>query len=171
MKNAILIGILTLIVVVVGCTQNQPSEVVTIYDAEIANFPVEEISNAELESLNLTINDEYKARATYEKIINKFGEIRPFSNIILSEESHILHLKAIYDKYNLTIPEDTWYDKVPEFDSVQEACQAGVQAETENAALYDSLFEQVDNEDVIYVFTKLRDASLNNHLKAFQRCS
>ena len=41
----------------------------------------------------------------------------------------------------------------------------------ENAALYDELFSKVDNQDIIAVFTSLRDASQDKHLPAFQRCA
>ena len=134
------------------------------------SLPKEDISESEIEALGLAINDEYKARATYKKVIEKFGEVKPFSNIINSEENHINELKNLYNKYDLEIPADEWYDKVPEFDSVAEACQAGVDAEIENAALYDELFSKIDNQDITAVFTSLRDASNNNHLPAFQRC-
>ncbi|WP_447962675.1 hypothetical protein [Nitrospira sp. Ecomares 2.1] len=32
--------------------------------------------------------DEYKARAFYRLVLNTFGEIRPFSNIVNAEETH-----------------------------------------------------------------------------------
>ena len=34
------------------------------------------------------INDEYHARAFYNAVIDKFGEIRPFSNIVQAETRH-----------------------------------------------------------------------------------
>jgi hypothetical protein len=49
----------------------------------------------------------------------------------------------LYGAYGIEVPEDTWYDKVPEFDSVEEACQAGVNAEVENAALYDQFLHRL----------------------------
>lgn len=128
------------------------------------------LTNDEIEALSLAINDEYKAKATYGKVIEKFGEVRPFSNIVKSEQKHIEELKELYNYYNIEIPEDNWYEKVPYFDSVKEACEAGINAEIENAALYDELFSKTQREDIIKVFTALRDASDNNHLPAFQRC-
>jgi hypothetical protein len=52
-----------------------------------------------------------------------------------------------------------------------EACAAGVQAEIDNAALYDELFSMVDNTDIIRVFTSLQQASETKHLPAFERCA
>lgn len=117
------------------------------------------------------INDEYKARALYQKVIDKFGEVRPFSNIIKAETQHIEELLPLFEKYGVAVPKDEWYDKVPEFASLQEACEAGVKAEIENAKMYDEFFKFVKEQDIIDVFKNLRDASQEKHLPAFQRCS
>ena len=182
MKKSVLILILLIsILVVVGCSsqqfqqdgiQNNQNKQLNQHDQDhLSEFPVEGLSEDEIEALDLTINDEFKAEATYQKVLDTFGDIRPFSNIINAEKKHSDALAEIYGKYGLAIPENDWYDKVPEFDSVQEACQAGVEAEIENVALYDDLFAKVDNQDIIAVFTSLRDASQNNHLPAFERCA
>ena len=47
------------------------------------------------------INDEYKARATYRLVISKFGEIRPFTNIVEAEGRHIQALLPLFDKYDI----------------------------------------------------------------------
>lgn len=154
-----------------GCaTPQQGKQLSQHADDHIASLPKEDISTDEVEALNLAINDEYKAKATYQNVIDKFGGVRPFSSIINSEENHINELKALFNKYDLDIPEDDWYEKVPEFSSITEACEGGVQAEIDNANLYDELFSMVDNQDITEVFTSLRDASRNNHLPAFERC-
>jgi hypothetical protein len=129
------------------------------------------LDEAEVEALVEAINDEYKALSVYQKVVDKFGEVRPFSNIIRAEEQHISALETLFVRYGIEIPENDWYNQVPEFDSVTAACQAGVQAEIDNAALYDGLFAAVDEPDIIQVFTSLRDASQYKHLPAFERCS
>ena len=135
------------------------------------SFPNEDLSEGEIEALDLTLNDEYKAEAIYQKVLDKFGEVSPFNKIINAEKTHSGSLEDIYEKYDLTIPNNDWYDQVEEYDSIQEACEAGVEAEIENVALYDGLFLDVDNQDIIAVFTSLRDASRDKHLPAFQRCA
>jgi len=175
-KTIITAFVLISILFIQGCVQDnygpQKNEMQQQTNhTSIDEYPVEELSEAEIEALGITLNDEYKARAIYKKVIEKFGDIRPFSMIINSETQHADQLITLHEKYSLDVPEDNWYDKVPEFDSVEEACIAAVNAEIENAALYDEMFAQVDNQDIISVFTSLRDASKNNHLPAFQRCS
>jgi hypothetical protein len=118
------------------------------------------------------IEDEYKARATYRSILNKFGAIRPFVNIIESEERHIRALIPLFWKYEIPLPEDNWQERVEVPNSVQEACQAGVQAEIENAEMYQRLLDLTQGyPDVQRVFLNLQRASQNNHLRAFQRCA
>lgn len=121
-------------------------------------------------ALNEAIQDEYKARAIYAKVIEKFGEIRPFSNIIHAESRHVDALAGLYQKYGLQVPKDNWRDKVPVFATPPDACAAAIQAEIENAALYDRIMTKINKPDLTRVFTALRDASLNNHLPAFKRC-
>ena len=124
------------------------------------------------DALKETLFDEYKARATYQKVINTFGNIRPFSNIIGSEVQHANAILNLYKKYGLTAPSDPWNaSKLPAFSSVQAACQAGVQAEVDNAAIYDRLLQLNLPDDIRAVFVNLRDASEDNHLQAFQRCA
>jgi hypothetical protein len=117
------------------------------------------------------INDEYKARATYQKVIDKLGAVRPFINIIKAEETHIGELKSLFKKYGVMVPEDKWYQQVPEFATLREACEAGVKAEIDNVKVYDGLLTFVKELDVVSVFKRLRRASQDNHLPAFQRCA
>ena len=121
-------------------------------------------------ALGEALQDEYKARATYARVIETFGEVRPFSNIIRAESQHIAALVGLYNQYDLSVPEDAWHDKVPVFSSLGEACAAAVQAEVDNAALYDHIAAKVHNPDLIRVFAALRDASVSRHLPAFKRC-
>lgn len=137
------------------------------------DYPAGELSDDVKEALDEAINDEYKALSTYEAVIDKFGAIRPFSMIKGAEEQHIASLKAVYDKYGLTVPENTWTTKVSTPATLQEACQIGVDAEIANAKLYKvQLIPMVENyEDIVGVFTVLMDASEQKHLPAFEKCN
>jgi hypothetical protein len=137
------------------------------------DYPVGDLSQQAKEALIEAINDEYKARALYEKTIEKFGFVRPFSMIIRAEEQHISSLKSLFDKYGLEIPKDDWTNKVSVEKTIQQACQAGVDAEIANAKLYqDKLLPMVsDYEDIKLVFNHLMNASQEKHLVAFERCN
>jgi len=135
-------------------------------------YPAGELSASVKDALNQAINDEYKAYSTYEAVIKKLGNVRPFSMIIRAEEQHISALKSIYDKYGLSVPENTLAKKVTAPATLQQACQVGVDAEITNAALYrDKLLPAVtDYSDITQVFENLMNASQQKHLPAFERC-
>jgi len=118
------------------------------------------------------INDEFKARATYRQVICTFGEIRPFTNIVEAEGRHIEALLTLFSKYDIAVPEDDWRERVKAPQSVVEACRIGVQAEIDNATMYDRLLDKTrEYEDVRQVLKQLQRASKENHLPAFQRCA
>lgn len=114
--------------------------------------------------------DEYKARDTYRKIINTFGAVRPFVNIVEAEQRHIESLLVLYEKYDIPLPAIPDPDMIDIPDSLLEACKMGVEAEIENLTMYDRLIEATDLPDVIVVLKRLQTASRDNHLPAFQRC-
>jgi hypothetical protein len=135
-------------------------------------LPAGDLSADEIEALTTALDDEYKAWATYDQIIADFGAVRPFTNIQKAEASHIAALETLFDRYGLDVPENEWEGNVASFDTLAEACQAGVDAEIANADLYDQLLsKEVDNADIVQVFTNLQQASLTKHLPAFERCA
>lgn len=115
------------------------------------------------------INDEYKARALYNAVIDKFGAVRPFINIVGAEERHVQRWQRIFDQYGLPIPEDTFAGNVQAPDTLKAACEDGVEAEIADAQMYDRLLEFVEEPDLRETFIQLRDVSRNNHQRAFER--
>lgn len=72
---------------------------------------------SEIEALRLALDDEYKALASYEKVVETLGQVAPFAQIVGSEQSHIDALINQFDKYGLSVPENPWYEDVPVFES------------------------------------------------------
>ncbi len=140
---------------------------------EDLEYPAGELSAEVQKALDEAINDEYKALSTYEVVVAKFGMVRPFSMIMGAEEQHIASLKAVYAKYGLEVPANNWATKVSAPETLQEACQVGVDAEIANAALYrENLLPVVkDYEDITLVFVNLMNASQEKHLPAFDKCN
>ena len=132
---------------------------------------VGDLSESEAEALLMALDDEYKAWSVYDQVIADFGAVRPFTSIRKAEETHIAALVTLFERYGLDVPANEWLGNVPTFDTVAEACAGGVQAEIDNAALYDQLFDMVDNTDIVRVFTALQRASETKHLPAFERCA
>jgi len=117
--------------------------------------------------LTYAIQDEYLAHAEYEFIIGKYGSIRPFSNIIRAEETHIDMLKPLFEKYGFQVPENTAKEHIVVPKDLKGAFETGVQAEIDNIGMYEKLLEKSLPDDVKSVFQRLRDAS-GNHLRAFK---
>lgn len=128
------------------------------------------ITEAEKKALHEALADEYKAEALYTKVIEKHGEVRPFINIIRSEQQHSASLINLYNAFGLEVLKNTYFDTVEAPATVQEACQIGVDAEIANMQMYDRLLEQAENQDIRRVFENLSAASENKHLPAFERC-
>ncbi|MFB2983655.1 DUF2202 domain-containing protein [Microseira sp. BLCC-F43] len=117
------------------------------------------------------INDEYRARAFYTAVIEKFGEVRPFSNIVGSEDRHVQLWNSLFNKYGLPIPEDTFAGKIQAPETLPAACRMGVEAEIANVKMYDDFLTFIQEPDLRSAFIQLRQVSQNNHLRAFQRCA
>jgi len=115
------------------------------------------------------IQDEYLAQATYAAIIEAYGEVKPFSKIILAEQTHIDLLLPLFETYGIEVPVNDAAQYVVLPDSISSALSTGVQAETLNIAMYDAFLSQVDlPADVQTVFEYLQSAS-ENHLAAFSK--
>jgi hypothetical protein len=116
---------------------------------------------------------EYAAYATYATIIEEYGAVNPFANIMASEAKHIEALQQILDRYGIAYPtENPYLGKIDPPSSLAEAAQMGVDAEIANVALYERQLETVSEySNILAVFTNLQTASQENHLSAFQRAA
>lgn len=121
--------------------------------------------------------DEYNAEAFYAAVIETFGPVRPFSNIIEAERMHASALADLMRGYGIEVPVN---DKlgapsvkadVPA--TLKEACLIGVEAEIVNRDLYtkELMAAAPGHPDILRVFDSLQAASENKHLPAFQRCA
>lgn len=122
------------------------------------------------EALTAALDDEYRARATYRAVLRAYGDVRPFVNIVESEERHIQALRRLCERYDVRIPADPWPARTSAPASLEAACRAAVEAERENGHLYEKLMEGAgDRADVVETFRRLLTASQENHLPAFER--
>lgn len=116
------------------------------------------------------LDDERKAEASYAAVIDKFGSVRPFSNIIEAEHRHAAALERQLRRLGLTVPPNPWSGKVSAPATLEEACESAVEGEIENIALYDRLIPMIDDSAARQVMENLQAASRDRHLPAFRRC-
>jgi hypothetical protein len=140
-----------------------------ICDFDFANYKGE-LKKEEIEGLLLALNDEYLAAAIYGQVNKDFNDPRPFVNIVEAEKRHAERLKAVFSVYKIPVPENPWTGNVTKFNSLAEACKAGVEGEIVNRQLYDKLFKSTAREDILIVYRAVQRASEENHLPAFERC-
>ena len=117
--------------------------------------------------LTYAIQDEYLAYAEYDQILSDFGSVRPFTNIIRAESTHIEALLPLFTAYGITAPADEGADRAVSVTALTDAFQAGVTAEVNNIAMYETFLDQNLPDNVRTVFESLMRAS-ENHLRAFQ---
>ena len=118
------------------------------------------------------IADEYRAETIYQGVVNDFGGVLPFINILSAEQRHSATIARLFTSPGLPVPANTWtVATVPHYPSVPAACAAGVVAERENIAIYERYMGLALQQDVRQVFESNRAASLNNHLPAFEQCA
>jgi len=135
------------------------------------------LTDAQRDAALAALDDEYKAWAHYEFVMDKFGQVKPFTNIQRAEAQHISSVVAVLQADGTAIPENPYLDGThpkPDLpDTLAQACAAGVQAEIDNFKLYDDHLLPVaaDNAELTRVFQGLRDASEFKHLPAFERCA
>lgn len=121
--------------------------------------------------LEQALDDEYKSRETYAQVIHDFGEVRPFINIVEAEARHVAALLALFETYAISPPANRWLGKVARFSNIHEACEASIQGEIDNVAIYDRVLKSTNRPDILAVYNALRSASLDRHLPAFRRCA
>ena len=68
-------------------SRRAPEKVAPVYDDQ-------PLSETEAEALLAALDDEYKAWATYEQVIDDFGAVQPFTSVQRAEENHIAALVA-----------------------------------------------------------------------------
>jgi hypothetical protein len=136
--------------------------------------PLPAVSDESLADILLTaIQDEFHAEAVYDGVIEDFGPVAPFSNIVGAEIRHSTAIATLYAARGWAIPTSAWSTgNVPHFGTIGEACAVGADAEVANIDVYDELMEDADlPDDVVRVFASNRLASLERHLPAFQLCA
>lgn len=127
-------------------------------------------ANIETQILRIACYDEYRANAYYQKVIDTFGMVAPFSNIVQAEVRHYSGIENICQKYGVTPPINDWYEKIQIGSTLAECCQDGVDAEIANIEMYDNLLQYVVYDDIRELFYRDQAASYNNHLPAFTQC-
>lgn len=138
----------------------------------VANTVQPAPANASLQTaLTAALAQERAALATYQNVVAKFGSIRPFANVIPSEQRHVSTLEAFFAEYKLALPTGAVSGTAAPA-TVSAACGLGVTTERALVSLYDAQLPNVAAfADVHQAFEAFRTVSMDRHLTAFEHCS
>jgi len=172
-----------------GYGKNQGGQTYTLYDdtqvnhqAEIDMYPIEELSQEEINGLLLMREEEKLARDVYLGLYDIFGQ-QIFSNIAKSEATHTNAVKSLLDKYDIADPmtndirgvfEDQdlqdIYDQLIDqgSSSLLDALKVGATVEDLDIKDLQELNEVADNQDITEVYNNLEKGS-RNHLRSFTK--
>ena len=111
---------------------------------------------------------EYAALASYQAVLDEYGDVEPYATIMAAEARHADALIRQLDRLGVVIPENPYLGDIPAPADLQTAAAAWAEGEVLNVELYDQLIADAESDQVIKVFNNLRSASLDSHLPAFE---
>jgi hypothetical protein len=123
------------------------------------------------EVLDSVLDLEYRALAFYERALQDFGPVRPFSHAAQAEEWHVRALMRLYAAHSLPVPPDRSRERMPPHASVREACSEAVLGERAAGRYYERVLDGDLPADVRAVLQSLARSSLERHAVAFERCA
>lgn len=123
------------------------------------------------QALRIAVYHEMVAYETYMKVIETFGEIAPFVQIVEAQKQHYMAMQPLLEKYGVELPINDYSSTIQVPQTLLECCEQGVVAEQENIKMYDNLIMNTQEyPDIQELFFRLQAASYNNHLPAFRQC-
>ena len=147
---------------------------------QIAALPKEALSDAELKGLVLMREEEKLAHDVYTALYNKWG-MMIFNNISSSEQTHLEAVAALLAKYDLAdsasgngtgVFNDTLLQRLYNQlvttgnNSLLDALNVGATIEDLDIFDLQNLLDDVDNQDITFVYNNLLKGS-RNHIRAF----
>ncbi|MDD2963897.1 MAG: DUF2202 domain-containing protein [Bacteroidales bacterium] len=146
----------------------------------IDSLPFETPSQTEADALHLMREEELLARDVYQALFEKWG-LAVFGNIAKSEEQHTNAVKKLLAKYGIEDLAANHQPGVFQFEELQQlynnllaqgnvslmdALKVGATIEDLDIADLEKLSDEIDNQDVLWVFGNLTKGS-RNHLRSF----
>lgn len=128
------------------------------------------LTDDELGGLLDALNAVRRARATSHAVVAAHGQVHPFVNVAMAQDHHVDAIVRILERHGAAIPDDAWPGRVRAGQTILEACEDGLAAESGLSALFDRLLAESCRPDIIGLYRHLQDAVRLRHLPAFRRC-
>jgi len=111
---------------------------------------------------------EYAAAASYQAVLDEYGQVEPYATIHKAELRHIDALIRQLQNLGEPVPSNPYTGKIAAPKNLTMAAEAWAEGEVLNVELYDDLISKTDNANLLKVLGNLRRASLESHLPAFE---
>jgi hypothetical protein len=111
---------------------------------------------------------EFAAAASYQAVLDKFGQVEPYATILGAELKHIDALTRQLERAGVTVPVNPYLGKLEAPENLQLAAEAWAEGEILNVEMYDELLTQTTDANLTRVLTNLRRSSQESHLPMFQ---
>lgn len=117
----------------------------------------------------LTSSDgEYAAAASYQAVLDKFGQVEPYATILGAELKHINALTRQLERAGVSVPSNPYLGNLVAPADLEIAAKAWAEGEILNVAMYDKLLTMTNDANLTRVLTNLRRSSQKSHLPMFQ---
>jgi len=111
---------------------------------------------------------EYAAAASYESVLNTYGQVEPYATIYQAELKHADALIRQLERAGVAVPSNPYTGKIEAPADLTAAAEAWAEGEILNVQMYDELIAQSTDASLTRVLNNLRSASLNSHLPLFE---
>ena len=115
---------------------------------------------------------EYAALASYQAVLDEYGDVEPYATIMEAEARHADALIRQLDRMGVATPDvNPYLGLIAAPEDLTTAATAWAEGEVANVELYDRLLADATDDALIRVFENLRRASADQHLPAFERAA
>ena len=111
---------------------------------------------------------EYAALASYQAVLDEFGQAEPYASIKDAEARHADALARQLERMGVEVPENPYLGLIATPVDLESAAIAWAEGEVANVELYDALIAETEDSRLARVFENLRRASAEEHLPAFE---
>ena len=120
------------------------------------------------DALDSALRSKYRTCALYRMVLQAFGPVQPFKDLLKLEEKYRLVLNGLARRYAHTGPADEWEGRIAIPVSFVEACEEAIQLERENDRLYGALLERTADPALHRLLTRMRNVSQITHRPSFK---
>jgi hypothetical protein len=120
------------------------------------------------EGMQSALRSKFKTCALYHMVLQAFGPVRPFKDLLKIEIKYRMVLAGLARRYAIPEPRDDWEGQVAIPVSFIEACEEAIDLERGNDELYAGVLGRMEDPALCRVLKQIRNVSQISHLPSFK---